>query len=126
MKLKKTLYYAISIAIIILLILMSMLNLDAVDEQAIAKWAMSGILSLLVAAVYLMVIGNDMPWRYLVPCSIFLPLLIIVISGVLLEVLGYGKLFTALLLSRPFLPTTLIFMAPWPINVGLKILKIRF
>jgi len=125
-KLKKTLYYAISIAIIILLILISMLNLDAVDEQAIAKWAMSGILSLLVAAVYLMVIGNDMPWRYLVPCSIFLPLLIIVISGVLSEVLGYGKLFTALLLSGPFLPSILIFMAPWPINVGLKILKIRF
>ncbi len=107
--------YVSLIVTVILGLLLSMLNLGNAQEFIIAKWAICGILSVVVAvASFVDLRFLEKPNRVrssfrLIVGAVAIPLLVIVLAAVVLALLGADSLSERIFLQAPLLPVSLIF-----------------
>jgi hypothetical protein len=116
----RMMYWGILISIIILIILLSMLNMGAPDELRIARWAICGILTLVVVAAQVKLVQKHTSWAQVAVYSLVLPLLVIIIFGALMAAMDQDRFFNDVMLSPSFSSTFLIFLAPWLTGILFK------
>lgn len=119
--------YTLIIITIILSLLLSILNFEDPLEFVIAKWAICGILSIVVIGVSLADLRFFSRDHYGLTLSlairaIAIPMIIIAITSVFFELIQRGDLLEKVLLQAPFLPVFIIFM----VSVGTHMAYVFF
>ena len=114
---KKIIVYGLLIAIIILGLLISMLNLESSRDFLIAKWAVCGILATVVVGASLLDLRyllNITQYRISIRLAIrvlSIPLLVIVLTATIFALMGRDDLSEKIFLQEPFLPVVPVFLA---------------
>lgn len=111
----KIVVYSLLIVSIILGLLLSMLNLERTQELNIAKWAICGVLSVIVIGVSLLDLRffakSTQITTWLIIKMILIPLLMLVLATVLFSLMGKDDLSEKIFFQAPLLPVFLVFCA---------------
>lgn len=124
----KIIVYVLVIAIIILGLLLSMLNLERTGF-IVAKWSVCGILSVIVVGISLVnlqLFPKIAQYRISIRLAIRVlatPLLVLVLAAVIFALMGKDDLSEKILLQAPFLPVFLVFFASIAVHLTYAYLR---
>jgi len=111
----KIVVYTLLIVSIILGLLLSMLNLERAQEFNVAKWAICGVLSVIVVGVSFVNLrffaksAHITIW--LIIKMIVIPLLVLILAVVFFSLMGKDDLSEKIFFQAPLLPVFLVFCA---------------
>lgn len=116
--------YALIILTIILSLLISILNLENDQEFVIAKWAICGILSVVVVSVSLLELrffakGENNHLSFLLAIKVIgIPLIVIALAAVFFALIKRDDLSEKIFLQAPLMPVFLVFL----VSIGVHLI----